>query len=485
MNDKRQLACAGLCKGKKAVDVGTDHGHLAAYLITSGICESCIACDVNKKPLSSAAETVRRQGLEDRVKLVLSDGLDEIKPDGITDIVIAGMGGELIADILSRAEWVKTNKVNIVLQPMTKWDYLRKWLYDNGFEVTKEIPCEDGRFVYSVMQAVYIGKKPEYQCDTAYLYVGRVSVDSEDGRKYYLRQAQRLEAAGNGMTRSEDKASIGEEYIKTARSLREIAIKCDKGDNMTTVNDIYGYIDELAPYSLQLDFDNSGMNVVFQGKEIKKALIALDITNEIISEAIRENAQLIITHHPVIFRGLKTLDDRCAAVKLCSAGICAISAHTNFDSAKMNTILCKKLGLEPKEPLAVENQTPVGFVCDCEETTPTELAKRVKTALGNTVVRYNNFEDGKVIKRITVCSGSGGSYLNEALSKKADCLITGDVKHDVFIDAHNAGICVIDGGHYHTENIFCEYMLGVLSEKFKDVEFKIAASNADILSYEI
>lgn len=255
---------------------------------------------------------------------------------------------------------------------------------------------------------------------------------------------------------------------------------------MTTVNDIYNYIDRLAPYSLQMDYDNSGMNVVFQEKEVKKALIALDITNEIIAEAEKEKAQLIITHHPVIFRALKTLDNRNPSVKLCIAGISAISAHTNFDCAKMNTILCKNLGLVPKEPLAVENGTPIGFVCDCVETTPEELAKRVKTTLGNTVVRYNGFEGcEKMIKRVAVCSGSGGSFLNDALSKKADCLITGDVKHDVFIDAYNAGICVIDGGHFHTENIFCEYMCDSLSERFSDVEFKVAVSNVDILSYQI
>lgn len=230
MNDRRLLACARLCKGKKAVDVGTDHGHLAAYLITAGICESCIACDINEKPLKFAEETVRKHGLEDRVRLVLSDGLDKIIPDGVTDIVIAGMGGELIADIIGRAEWVKTNRVNLVLQPMTKWDHLRKWLYDNGFEVVREIPCEDGRFVYSVMQAVYIGARPDYECDTAYLYIGRVSADSEDGKKYYLRQAERLETAGQGMLRSAEKHSAGEGYIQASQMLKRIVSEYDKED---------------------------------------------------------------------------------------------------------------------------------------------------------------------------------------------------------------------------------------------------------------
>ncbi len=254
---------------------------------------------------------------------------------------------------------------------------------------------------------------------------------------------------------------------------------------MITINDIYNYIDMLAPYSLQTDYDNSGLNVTFNsGGGVKRALIALDVTNEIIAEAEQTKADLIITHHPVIFRGLKALDERDTAVRLCRAGISAISAHTNFDSAKMNDILCEKLELVPEEPLAVENGAPVGYVCGCQPVSCKAMAARVRDALGNTVVRYNALRDG-MLSRIAVCSGGGGSFLSDAMSKKADCLITGDVKHDVFIDAHNAGICVIDGGHFHTENIFCEYMLKALSERFREVEFRVAVSNRDILSYQI
>lgn len=220
MNDRRLLACAELCIGKKAVDVGTDHGHLAAYLITEGICESCIACDINEKPLKAAEVTVKKLGLENKIRLVLSDGLDKICPDGVTDIVIAGMGGELIASIIDKAEWIRESRINLVLQPMTKWDHLRKWLYDNGFEIIREIPCKDGRFVYSVMQAVYIGKAPDYKCDTAYLYAGMVTSDTEDGKKYLLRQAERLETAGRGMLRSEEKKSEGEKLLETAKVLK-------------------------------------------------------------------------------------------------------------------------------------------------------------------------------------------------------------------------------------------------------------------------
>ncbi len=224
MNDKRLLACAALCSGRpdgRAADVGTDHGHLAVYLVQQGICGTAVACDINEKPLGSAKENIRRAGLEDRISTCLSDGLDCVPSEGITDVVIAGMGGELIADIISRADWIRTERVNLVLQPMTKWDHLRQYLWDNGFEVTRELPCTEGRFVYSVMQAVYVGGRQRGECSLAYLYGGLTDGSTEDGRAYLQRQAQRLETAGRGLMRSPDKAVTAQRYLAAARELRE------------------------------------------------------------------------------------------------------------------------------------------------------------------------------------------------------------------------------------------------------------------------
>ena len=98
-------------------------------------------------------------------------------------------------------------------------------------------------------------------------------------------------------------------------------------------------------------------------------------------------------------------------------------------------------------------------------------------------MRYN--DTGKILKRIAVCSGSGGSFLKNALEKKCDAFITGDVKHDVFVDASNERLCVFDAGHYYTEVIFCDYMQKKLSEKFPDVTFIISEKGGDLLSYEV
>ncbi len=254
---------------------------------------------------------------------------------------------------------------------------------------------------------------------------------------------------------------------------------------MVTVKDIYEFIDGIAPFSVQESYDNSGLIVGSSAKEVKRILLALDITKSVAKEAVEKGYDMVISHHPVIFNGLKKLDPENPAVILATNGISALCMHTNFDIAKggMNDILCEKLGLVPSQSLAEENGVTIGYVCDCDGIMPCEIAKKVKSALGNTVVRY--VDTKKAIKRIAVCSGSGGSLLGFAMSKNADAFITGDVKHDVFIDAYNNDVCLVDAGHYYTENIFFDLIGAKLGEAFAEIEIAVAESNADVLAYEI
>lgn len=260
---------------------------------------------------------------------------------------------------------------------------------------------------------------------------------------------------------------------------------------MTTIKDIYNYINEIAPYHLQESYDNSGLCVGNGNTEVTKALVALDVTKDIIAEAKQKGAQLIITHHPVIFRALKAIDTETVVGMLLSNGIAALSAHTNFDSSLMNDLLCKQLEMVPVEHITEENGAPMGCVCALEkELTAKELAKHIQSCLGNVVVRYNDLDKtsqyaGRKISRVAVCSGSGSSLWRDAQAKGCDALITGDVKHDVFIDAQNDGFCIFDAGHFHTENIFCDYVRAELHEQFKDVKFEVADSNCDVVSYRV
>lgn len=142
-------------EGARVVDVGTDHGYIPAYLIKNNIAKSVIACDINEKPLASCKRYISSLGLDDKVKCVLSDGLKSIDGDYDT-VIIAGMGGELISQILENAENIR--HCRLIINPMTHPELARKWLYDNGFCIENDIVVADLKHHYSVLSAHYTGK---------------------------------------------------------------------------------------------------------------------------------------------------------------------------------------------------------------------------------------------------------------------------------------------------------------------------------------
>lgn len=167
----RLQACASLVKpNSRLVDVGCDHGYIPVYLVTNDIIPSAVACDINAGPLSSCMGLVNQYDLGDRIKCVLSDGLQNVDGDDIDDILVAGMGGELIADILQKCLYVKEK--HIILNPMTHPEIARKWLYDNGFEINRDIIVSDGRHHYSIFDARYTGVAIE-RTDIDY-YLGNI-----------------------------------------------------------------------------------------------------------------------------------------------------------------------------------------------------------------------------------------------------------------------------------------------------------------------
>ena len=144
-------------RGSALADIGTDHAYLPAYLVKAGICPKAIAADLRKSPLENAAETVRIYGVQDCVTLRLSDGLDSVLPHEADDIVLAGMGGTLIAEILSRADWIKDSSKRIIAQPMTHSEDVRKFFGENGFKIIEENAYSDDGRDYICMCAEYTG----------------------------------------------------------------------------------------------------------------------------------------------------------------------------------------------------------------------------------------------------------------------------------------------------------------------------------------
>ena len=149
---KRMEALADLCQGaRRVIDVGCDHAQLCALLVTEYGVEHAFASDIRPGPLENARRTIAELGLESRITPVLSDGLDAFGPGDGDTVIIAGMGGEEMTFILSRAPWAGDNGGQVILQPMTNIPKLRRWLAENGYHVKKERVIQEGRKVYTAM----------------------------------------------------------------------------------------------------------------------------------------------------------------------------------------------------------------------------------------------------------------------------------------------------------------------------------------------
>lgn len=178
---KRLNAVASLVKsGSSVADVGTDHGYIPVYLVKNNISPFAVAMDINEKPLASCKALVKEEGLEDIIQTRLSNGLEKLNKGECDTVIIAGMGAELIVDILSNCNFV--NELHLILQPMTHPELARKYLFDNGFEINNDFIVTDGKHSYSIFDANYTGKiTPKAQKD---YFLGNITDFSQ--KEYFL-----------------------------------------------------------------------------------------------------------------------------------------------------------------------------------------------------------------------------------------------------------------------------------------------------------
>lgn len=263
---------------------------------------------------------------------------------------------------------------------------------------------------------------------------------------------------------------------------------------MATVKEVYQAIDLWAPFKTQMDFDNSGFLVGRSGAVVDKILVALDITKAAIEEAQKVGAQLIVAHHPVIFRPMKSLTDGDITgenvLLMAEKGIAAICAHTNLDAAQggVNCALAKKLELTEighLHPDGVDEQGReygigrVGFA-HCGGLSAEEYACFVKEKLGTASVRY--VDSGKPVTKVAVGGGSCADMMMDALAKGCDTFVTADVKYNFYLEAKQLGINLMDAGHYATENTVCAPMVEYLSEKFPGVTAILSSAHTEAYS---
>lgn len=475
MLDNRLKMCADMISGNGIVcDVGTDHALLAAHLITTGKCEKVIASDINEGPLESAHKTIEKYGISGKVELVLSDGLKNVSLENVSDVVIAGMGGETIAGIIENIDDDECDFENIrwILQPMSKPEYLRKKLYEFGLDIVTEKVVEDGDKMYVVMCAEY-NESFRYltECDSIF---GFFEDDDPLGQKYRKKEAERLLK----ISKSLEKAG----KIYDATHYKALAYKLENDYKKHDINEIYAYLNEVYPFNTQEKWDNSGLIVDNCGMTCQGVILTLDITNRVVAEADCKRAELIISHHPVIFDPIKRLSFRSPVYSLAERNIAAICMHTNLDKSAdgTNGVILRKLSEHfefEHEPEIFEdcgNGTGFGFVCDLKDEVETpDFANVLKEIFGCPTIRCN--KNGRYrIKRFAFCSGSGGSMLRDAVERGCDGYITGDIKHDVWVDAEQYCLNLFDCGHFHTENLVLEQLRYVLEKKFPQLDVEIS-----------
>lgn len=185
--------------GSRIADIGTDHAYLPVVLIMNKKIPHAIAADLRKGPLENARQTVEANSVEEKIELRLSDGLEKILPNEVDDIVIAGMGGILISEILSKAEWIKNKSIKLILQPQSHSENLRKFLFDNGFEIMQETACFEDDKVYICMSASFCGKVCEYS-EAQLVFGSFLSKNDEPSKAFVEKKLRRIKARLDALT---------------------------------------------------------------------------------------------------------------------------------------------------------------------------------------------------------------------------------------------------------------------------------------------
>lgn len=253
------------------------------------------------------------------------------------------------------------------------------------------------------------------------------------------------------------------------------------------VQEILEYLETLAPAYMKYDWDNVGLLCGSRQKQVKKVLVALDPFLDVCEEAARSGVDLIVTHHPLIFRPCKSVTDEDPVGKsilfLASHGISAVNVHTNLDCAPggVNDVLAKTLGLSD-----VEIIDPIGenYGLLRKGTVKTQSLEHfmttVKENLGTPTLRY--VDGGREVKVVAVGGGSCGDEYEAALRAGCDTLVTADVKYNQFWDAKELGLNLIDAGHFYTENPVCAVLAEKLQAAFPALDV-VLSSHRDCMQF--
>ena len=246
---------------------------------------------------------------------------------------------------------------------------------------------------------------------------------------------------------------------------------------MIKVKDVAEAIEDFAPKSLQESYDNAGLQVGNPDTLVSAVLICLDVTEDILKEAKARECNMIVSHHPLIFHGIKSLTGADMTQKLVMEAlkndISVYSAHTNLDSVwdGVSHEIAGRLGVKNTEVLEPQEGNPrvgLGVVGDIRPTPKIEFLRKIKKTFHVSALRYSAQSPSVVVRRVAVCGGAGASLISSALAAKADILVTGDVKYHDFT-SFGSEIIIADIGHYESELCSREILSRVVRQKFPDL----------------
>jgi len=248
---------------------------------------------------------------------------------------------------------------------------------------------------------------------------------------------------------------------------------------MTTAKNIFDFINSFAPFETQMSFDNSGLLIGDENAVSDKVIVTLDVTRDVIEQAVSENVGIIISHHPVIFNPIKSLSSTSIPFLCAKNNLTIISAHTNLDIAPngVNDTLARLCGVVPDKYI---NEECLIFGHLYETTDCPTFAEYIKNTLDISGLRFS--DNGKYISKIAVACGAGGSNVFLAKKYSADAIITGEIKHHEIIFANDNNIAVFDLGHFNSENVIIPELIKKLSEQFPDINF-IKSNFTDKMKY--
>lgn len=240
---------------------------------------------------------------------------------------------------------------------------------------------------------------------------------------------------------------------------------------MTTIRDIYEFLDELAPFGSQLSFDNSGFLVGEIERPVRHIGVCLDVTPRTVEQAAEEQVDLMVTHHPVLFKARKKLLPQDPAYMLVQQGIAALCTHTPYDCASggVNDVLARLFSLSRVEAVTLPSlptaMVRVGFLP--EAVPAAELAAEAAETL-SAHVRW--CDGGRAVETLAVCGGAGGDLVQDVAELGVDALLTGDADYHDFLDAEQLGLTLIAAGHFETENPSMASLADKLRDAFPDVD---------------